>query len=57
MVFEEMDIERCFEEEAMLEESLMVDQEASIEVPVGKIKDLSPPKTQPEVSKSQYRMV
>ena len=56
MVFEEMKIARCVEEEAMLEESLMVDQEASIEVPVGKIKDLPPPpKTQAEVSKSQYR--
>ena len=50
MVFEEMKIARCVEE-GMLEESLMVDQEASIEVPVGKIKDLP----QAEISKPQYR--
>jgi len=40
----------------MVEESLMVDQKASIEVPVGNIKDLPPPpKPQAEVSKFQYR--
>ena len=33
-----MKIARCVEEEAMLEESLIVDQEASIEVSVGKIR-------------------
>ena len=40
----------------MLEESLMVDQDASIEVPVRTIKDLPPPpKLQAEVSESQHR--
>ena len=56
MVFEEMKIARCVEYEVMLEESLMVDREASIEVPVEKINDLlPPPKPQAEVPKSQYR--
>ena len=56
MVFEEMKIARRCVEEAMLEASLMVDQEASIEVPGGNIKDLPPPpETQAEVSESQYR--
>ena len=56
MIFEEMKIARCVEYEAMSEEPLMLGQEASIEMPGGKIKDLPPPpKIQAEVSKSQYR--
>ena len=56
MIYEEMKIARCVEYEAMSEEPLMLGQEASIEMPGGKIKDLPPPpKPQAEVSKSQYR--
>ena len=51
-----MKISRCVGDEAMLEESLMVDQDASIEVPVRTIKDLPPPpKLQAEDSESQHR--
>ena len=56
MILEEMKIARCMEDETMLKESLMVDQEALIDVPIGKIKDLPPPPiTQAEVSKSIAR--
>jgi len=53
MIFEDMKIARCVEDETILKESLMVDQEALINVPIGEIKDLPPPTiTQAEVSKS-----
>lgn len=39
-----------------MEEAFEVDQEASIEMPTGKVKDLSlPPKTQAEVYRSPFR--
>ena len=46
----------CVEEEAILEDRFMVDCEASVEMPSGKVKDLPPPPTtQAEVERSPFR--
>ena len=52
----ELEIAQAVEEEAMLEEANMVDAGVSIEMPKGKIQDLSPPPTtQAELLRSPFR--
>ena len=53
---DELEIALCAEEEAIPEEALLVDRDASVEMPSGKVKDLPlPPTTQAEVLRSPYR--
>ena len=55
-VEDELKIALCVEEEATLEDTFMVDREASVEMPSGKVKDLPPPPTtQAEVERSPFR--
>ena len=55
-VEDELEIALCVEEEAILEDACMVDREASVEMPSGKVKDLPPPPTtQAEVERSPFR--
>jgi hypothetical protein len=44
-VEDELKIALCVEEEATLEDTFMVDREASVEMLSGKVKDLPPPPT------------
>ena len=55
-VEDELNIALCVEEEAILEDAFMVDREASVEMPSGKVKDLPPPPTtQAEIERSPFR--
>ena len=55
-VEDELKIALCVEEEAILENAFMVDCEASVEMPFGKVKDLPPPPTtQAEVERLPFR--
>ena len=55
-VEDELKITLCIEEEAILEDAFVVDREASVEIPSGKIKDLPPPPTtQAGVERSPFR--
>ena len=55
-VEDELKIALRVEEEAILEDAFMVDREAPVEMPSGKVKDLPPPPTtQAEVERSPFR--
>ena len=55
-VEDELKVALCFEEEAILEDAFMVDREALVEVPSGKVKDLPPPPTkQADVERSPFK--
>ena len=56
LIEDELEIAMCVEDEAVLEEALQADIEASVEMPCGKIKDLPPPPlNQKEVEESPFR--
>ena len=53
---DELKIALCVEEEAILKDAFMVDREASVEMPSGKVKDLPPPPIkQDEVKRTLFR--
>ena len=56
-VGDELKIALCVEEAATLEDAVMVDREASVEMPSGKVKDLLPisTTTQAEVEITPFR--